>query len=65
MMMNSITIDDLQEEIKEGLHDKAANMRLQSLKFLKNMIGSKDKKIMGTYKNLTNSFCEMNSDGSS
>lgn len=32
--MNCLTIDDMLEDIKEGLKDKAPNMRSQTLRFL-------------------------------
>lgn len=32
--MNCLTIDDLLEDIKDGLKDKAPNMRFQTLRYL-------------------------------
>ena len=40
-------------------------MRFQTLKFLKGMISSKDKKIINAFKNFIPKFVEMNQDGSS
>ena len=68
IMLQSITIEDLLDDIKDGLKDKAPNMRLQTLKFLEKILTTSkptDKKLINTMKILTTSFVDMNQDGSS
>jgi len=43
-MTLSITLEDMQEEIKSGLKDKSPQMRLNTLKLLKELSAKKDPK---------------------
>lgn len=64
-MMNCLTLDDMIEDIKKGLSDKAPNMRLQTLIFVEKMAIKKNKKMMGAFKILTIQIVDLNQDGSS
>lgn len=64
-MMNCLLIEDLVEDIKEGLKDKAPTMRFQTLKFIEKLVSKRDKKMMGTFKNLTLQIVDLNQDGAS
>ena len=67
-MLYSITVEDLLDEIKQGLKDKAPNMRLQTLKFIDKLISvskNSDKKLSNCLKILTITFVQMHQDGSS
>lgn len=63
--MNCLTLDDMIEDIKKGLSDKAPNMRLQTLIFVEKMAIKKNKKMMGAFKILTIQIVDLNQDGSS
>lgn len=43
-MTLSITLEDMQDEIKSGLKDKSPQMRLNTLKLLKELSAKKDPK---------------------
>ena len=64
-MLNCISFEDFMEDIREGMKDKAAHMRLQSLKFIENCLVKKEKKISNPMKILTLAIVDMNQDGSS
>jgi hypothetical protein len=53
------------EEIRFGLNDKAANMRMQIIKFLINFAPRKDAKVMNCMKGLVDAVCRLTEDGSS
>ena len=56
----SITLEDMIEPIKDGLIDKAPNMRLQTLKFLQTSMTNKDGKAVRL---LMESLLKLTSDG--
>jgi len=64
-MLNCLSIEEFQEDIRDGLKDKAPNMRLQTLKLIEKMLSKKDKKMVGSFKNLTLLIIDLNQDGSS
>ena len=64
-MLNCITFEDFMEDIREGMKDKAAQMRLQTLKFVFQCISKKDKRVCNGLKSLTLAIVETTQDGSS
>lgn len=51
--MHCLVVDDLIDDVKEGLSDKAPNMRFQVLKFIEKLLTKKDKKMLNAFKILT------------
>lgn len=51
-MTLSITLEDMQDEIKSGLKDKSPQMRLNTLKLLKELSAKKDPKTTKILKGL-------------
>lgn len=59
-------MEDMSEEIKIGLEDKAGNMRLQSLRFLGWGVGRKEKdgRMMNMVKMFLDRLVKLNEDSS-
>lgn len=64
-MMHCLVVDDLIDDVKEGLSDKAPNMRFQVLKFIEKLVTKKDKKMLNAFKILTVQIVQLSQDGSS
>lgn len=64
-MLNCISFDDFMEDIREGMKDKSAQMRFQTLKFVEKCLEKRDKKMTNAFKSLTAPIIDMNVDGSS
>lgn len=64
-MMNCLTLEDMIEDIRKGLNDKAPNMRLQTLIFVQKMSLKRNKKMMPAFKTLTIQIVDLSQDGSS
>ena len=58
-MLHSLSFDDFMDDIKEGLEDKAYNMRLQVIKFLANFVGKKDQRTQQCLKGLLDKICKL------
>lgn len=64
-LLHCLTLEDLMEDIKAGLEDKAPNMRRQVLKFLRNFASNKtDQKVIAQMRGIVDRIAKMTEDGS-
>lgn len=63
-MINCLTLEEMMEDIKRCLDDKASNLKLQTIKFLIHFAPLKDTKIMGCLRGLVDRIVKLNEDGS-
>jgi hypothetical protein len=64
-MTASVTIEDLEREIVEGVRDKSPQMRLNTLKLLKELSGKKEPKTTRILKSMLTSLVSLTNDSSS
>lgn len=63
-LLNSLTIDDFLDNIKDGLNDKSPQMKEETLKFLSNFFNKKDSKTINIFRSMLDKIIQLTEDGS-
>ncbi len=63
-LLLSLSLEDFIQNIKDGLNDKAPQMKEETLKFMENFFNRKEQKIINTLRIFTDKIIQLSEDGS-